>query len=203
MKYSIHPAFLLLLLMIALYGNIAMYSAVMISLVIHELGHFLAAKCVGVQVETCKIMPYGGEMTLKHEMQLSYRQLIVVAMGGPIATIIGIALSFLLPPLLKELFIEIQFFILCLNLLPIWPLDGGRILCFTLLNRYAHSKLFEYYVSNSFYLLTVTIIVLLYLLPQSLPFVVVSIFLWSKVIADWRIRKYRSAFEKHVMNRLT
>lgn len=82
-------------------------------------------------------------------------------------------------------------------------LDGGRILCFTLLNRYAHSKLFEYYVSNSFYLLTVTIIVLLYLLPQSLPFVVVSIFLWSKVIADWRIRKYRSAFEKHVMNLLT
>lgn len=59
------------------------------------------------------------EMTLKHEMQLSYRKLIVVAMGGPIATIIGIALSFLLPPLLKELFIEIQFFILCLNLLPI------------------------------------------------------------------------------------
>lgn len=203
MKYSIHPAFLLLLLMIAFYGNIALYSVMMISLVIHELGHFLAAKFVGVQVDTCKIMPYGGEMTLKHEMQLSYRQLIIVAMGGPIATIIGIVLSLLLPPLLKGLFIEIQLFILCINLLPIWPLDGGRILCFTLLKQYPYSKLFEYYVSNSFYLLTVTIIVLLYLLPQSLALVVVSIFLWSKVIRDWRNRKYRSAFEKHVMNRLT
>ena len=203
MKFSVHPAFLLLLLTIVLYGNIALYSAILISLFVHELGHFLAAKLVGVKVETCRILPYGGEMTLRNEMQLSYQKLILVALGGPVATFLGILFSFFLPTLLQELFIEVQLFILLMNLLPIWPLDGGRIVCFALLNTYSHAKLFEYYVSASFYLLTVIIIVLLYLLPQSLILAIVSLFLWSKVIGDWRIRKYRSAFEKHVMNRLT
>ncbi|WP_341320882.1 M50 family metallopeptidase [Solibacillus sp. FSL H8-0523] len=203
MKFSVHPAFLLLLLTIVLYGNIALYSAILISLFVHELGHFVAAKLVGVKVETCRILPYGGEMTLRNEMQLSYQKLILVALGGPVATFLGILFSFFLPTLLQELFIEVQLFILLMNLLPIWPLDGGRIVCFALLNTYSHAKLFEYYVSASFYLLTVIIIVLLYLLPQSLILAIVSLFLWSKVIGDWRIRKYRSAFEKHVMNRLT
>lgn len=203
MKFSVHPAFLLLLLTIVLYGNIALYSAILISLFVHELGHFVAAKFVGVKVDTCRILPYGGEMTLRHEMQLSYSKLIIIALGGPVATFLGILFSFFLPVLLRELFIEVQLFILLLNLMPIWPLDGGRIICFTLLNRFTHAKLFEYYVSTSFYLLTLIIIVLLYLLPQSLILAVVSLFLWSKVIGDWKIRKYRSAFEKHVMNRLT
>lgn len=203
MKFSVHPAFLLLLLTIVLYGNIALYSAILISLFVHELGHFVAAKFVGVKVDTCRILPYGGEMTLRHEMQLSYSKLIIIALGGPVATFLGILFSFFLPVLLRELFIEVQLFILLLNLMPIWPLDGGRIICFTLLNRFTHAKLFEYYVSASFYLLTLIIIVLLYLLPQSLILAVVSLFLWSKVIGDWKIRKYRSAFEKHVMNRLT
>ena len=203
MKFSVHPAFLLLLLTIVLYGNIALYSAILISLFVHELGHFVAAKLVGVKVETCRILPYGGEMTLRNEMQLSYQKLILVALGGPVATFLGILFSFFLPTLLQELFIEVQLFILLMNLLPIWPLDGGRIVCFALLKTYSHAKLFEYYVSASFYLLTVIIIVLLYLLPQSLILAIVSLFLWSKVIGDWRIRKYRSAFEKHVMNRLT
>lgn len=203
MRFSVHPAFLLLLLTIVLYGNIALYSAILISLFVHELGHFLAAKFVGVKVETCRILPYGGEMTLRHEMQLSYPKLIIIALGGPVATFIGILFSFLLPTLVRELFIEVQVFILLMNLVPIWPLDGGRIVCFALLNKFSHTKLFEYYVSTSFYLLTFIIIVLLYLLPQSLILAIVSLFLWSKVIGDWRIRKYRSAFEKHVMNRLT
>ena len=203
MKFRIHPLFLLLLVGIVLYGNIALYSVILISLIIHELGHYVAAKCVGAQIESCQIMPYGGEMTLKHEMLLSYRQLIIVAMGGPIATIIGIGFSFLLPELLKQSFLEVQLYLLLINLIPIWPLDGGRIVCFLLLNSFSFSKIFENYVSASFYLLTAVIIVLLCLLPQSLSLAIISLFLWSKVLGDWKIRKYRSAFEKHVMNRLT
>lgn len=203
MKITIHPLFLLLLLSIVLYGDIALYSIIISSLLFHECGHFLAAKMVGAQIEQCKIVPYGGEMTIKNEGLLSYNQLIVIALGGPIATCIGILLSTLLPDLLSTRFIEVQFFILAINLLPIWPLDGGRILCYSILKWRPFSKIFEFYLTASFYLLSVIIIVLLYLLPQTLSFAIISLFLWSKVIKDWKMRKYRSAFEKHVMNRLT
>lgn len=203
MKISIHPLFLLLLISIVFYGDIALYSIILSSLLFHELGHFIAAKLVGAQIENCKIVPYGGEMTIKHEMQLTYDQLIIIALGGPVATCIGIFISALLPDILSTRLIEIQLFILAINLIPIWPLDGGRILCYIILKWRPFSKIFEFYLTASFYLLSVIIIVLLYLLPQTLSFAIISLFLWSKVIKDWKMRKYRSAFEKHVMNRLT
>ncbi|MGN7476776.1 metalloprotease [Solibacillus silvestris] len=203
MKITIHPLFLLLLLSIILYGDIALYSVIIASLLFHELGHYIAAKMVGADIEQCKIVPYGGEMTIKNEMLLSYNQLIIIALGGPLATCIGIFASVPLPDLLSSRLIEVQLFILAINLLPIWPLDGGRIFCYSLLKWRPFSKIFEFYLTASFYLLTVIIIVLLYLLPHSLSLAIISLFLWSKVIGDWRARKYRSAFEKIVMNRLT
>ena len=203
MKLSIHPIFILLLLLIVLYGEIALYSVIVISLLFHELGHYVAAKVVGAKIARCKIVPYGGEMTIENEAMLSYTQLIWIALGGPIATCIGIAISTGLPPLLSAPFIKIQLFILIVNCIPIWPLDGGRIICYSLLKLRPFSKIFEIYLSISFYLLSAIIIVLLYLLPRSLSLAVVSLFLWSKVIGEWRNRKYRSAFEKLVMKRLT
>ncbi|MFL0582362.1 site-2 protease family protein [Solibacillus silvestris] len=203
MKITIHPLFLLLLLSIVLYGDIALYSVIIVSLLFHELGHFIAAKLVGAKITQCKIVPYGGEMTIKDELQLSYQQLIIIAIGGPVATCLGIFVSLFLPDMLSARLIEVQFFILAINLIPIWPLDGGRILCYSILKWRPFSKIFEFYLTASFYLLTVTIIVLLYLLPQTLSLAIISLFLWSKVIGDWKYRKYRSAFEKIVMKRLT
>lgn len=203
MKVRIHPLFLLLLLFIVLYGNIALYSIIVISLLFHEFGHFVAAKLVGAQMERCVIVPYGGEMTLKNESQLSYNQLTIIALGGPVATTIGIAIASMLPANLSDPFLMAQLLLLLVNLLPIWPLDGGRILCFQTLKRYPKIKIYELYLMLSFCLLTAIIIVLLYLLPRTLSLAILSLFLWSKIIAEWRIRKYRSAFEKLVMNRLT
>lgn len=114
-----------------------------------------------------------------------------------------IFISLFLPDMLSAKLIEVQLFILAINLVPIWPLDGGRIICYSILKRQPFSKIFEFYLTASFYLLTGTIIVLLYLLPQSLSLVIISLFLWSKVIGDWKYRKYRAAFEKIVMKRLT
>ncbi|AWE08172.1 peptidase [Lysinibacillus sp. 2017] len=203
MKLSIHPLFMLLLFLIVLYGNIALYSVLIISLLVHELGHLLAAKLVGAKIQRCIIMPYGGEITLKNELQLSYNQMTLIALGGPIATCFGIVMAGMLPENLSTSFIEIQLLLLAVNLVPIWPLDGAKILCFLLLNHYKKIIVYERYLTISFYLLTAIIIVLLYLLPRSLSLVVISLFLWSKVIGEWRNRKYRSAFEKLVMNRLT
>ncbi|MEK4426393.1 site-2 protease family protein [Solibacillus sp. FSL K6-1523] len=203
MKITIHPLFLLLLLLFVLSGNIALYSVILISLLFHELGHFMAAKCVGAQIKRCVILPYGGEMTIKNEHQLSFKQLTIIALGGPIATVFGIVVAYTLPPILQEGFINAQMILLVINLLPIWPLDGGRIICYSILQVLPKSVIFETYLSLSIGLLTVIILVSLMMLPESISLTIVSLFLWSKVIGEWRTRKYRSAFEKLVMNRLT
>jgi stage IV sporulation protein FB len=203
MKLTIHPLFLILLFFIILYGNIALYSIIISSLLFHEFGHYMAAKLVGAKIDRCVIVPYGGEMTIKNESFLTYNQLTVIALGGPIASALGMLIAFGLPENYFEPFFYMNFLLLLVNLIPIWPLDGGRLLCYRLLIIKPKIKVYEMYLSVSFYLLTLIIIVVLYLLPQSLSFAVLSLFLWSKVIGEWRVRKYRFAFEKLVMNRLT
>lgn len=203
MKISIHPLFLLLLLLMIIYGNIALYSIIILSLLLHEIGHMIAARLVGAKIERCVILPYGGEITLKNEGQLTFNQLSWIAIGGPVATSIGILIARLFPENISILLTQIQLWLLLINLIPIWPLDGGKILCFQLLNRIPKIKIYEAILSGSFYLLSIIIIVLLYLLPRSLSLAIISLFLWSKVIGEWRIRKYRLAFEKLVLNRLT
>lgn len=203
MKITIHPLFLLLLLLFVLSGNIAHYSVILVSLFLHEFGHFIAAKLVGAQIERCIIVPYGGEMTLKSEHRLTFKQLTIIALGGPVATILGILIALALPPILREGFLNAQILLLTINLLPIWPLDGGKIICYSLLNSMPKTIILETYLSLSIGLLTACVLVSLIMLPQSISLTIVSLFLLSKVIGEWRTRKYRSAFEKLVMNRLT
>ncbi|MEK4230144.1 site-2 protease family protein [Solibacillus sp. FSL H8-0538] len=199
----IHPLFLVVLMGIAVTGNLAVYSFIILSLVWHEIGHLLAARYVNVKVKRCIIMPYGGEITVEHEGTVEPYKWLIIALGGPLATVLGMLLTLLLPPLVGQPLFNIQRILLLLNLLPIWPLDGGKILCNGLLVLWPKAKVYETFLSLSVCFLTIIVVVTLLMLPRSASLAVLSLFLWSKVIGEWRIRKYRSAFQKVVMNRLT
>ncbi len=201
-RITIHPLLLVVLFSMILTGNIALYSVILCALLLHELGHLLAARLVRVQVKSCVIMPYGGEIELGKQ-EITYAQLLFIALGGPLVTLLGMVSSMFLPPLIGTLFYQVQFYLLCINLLPILPLDGGKILCYSLLTFFPKTKIYERFLSLSLCLLTILVIVTLLMLPQSIFVAMFSLFLWSKVIGEWRYRKYRSAYEKLVLNRLT
>ncbi|MEO4052126.1 site-2 protease family protein [Solibacillus sp. CAU 1738] len=201
-RITIHPLLLVVLLSMVFTGNIALYSIILFSLLLHELGHLLAARIVRVKVKSCVIMPYGGEIELGKQ-EVTHLQLLIIALGGPLATMIGMASCMLLPPLIATLFFQVQIYLLCVNLLPLLPLDGGKIICYALLAIYPKTKIYERFLSFSLLLLTILVIVTLLMLPQSIVVVLYSLFLWSKVIGEWKYRKYHSAYEKIVLNRLT
>ena len=148
-------------------------------------------------------MPYGGEIELQGGVAISPGKQLIIALGGPIATILCIAVSPFLDPLVADLLLKIQFVLLGVNIIPIWPLDGGRIIMALILIFYPRARAYELYLSISLILVTLTMIITFILLPKTLFLLVLSIFLLIKIISEWRYRKYRLAFEKHVMNRLT
>ncbi|RUL57165.1 stage IV sporulation protein FB [Lysinibacillus antri] len=108
-----------------------------------------------------------------------------------------------LDPLLAEPLIKIQLVLLAVNMIPVWPLDGGRIVLSFILMFYPKARLFEMYLSVSLLLTILTIIITFIMLPKTLFLLVLSIFIFIKLVSEWRYRKYRLAFEKYVMNRLT
>jgi len=101
------------------------------SVLVHELGHALVARRFGVSTNQIMLMPLGG-MAMLNDRPNSPREEFIIAGMGP-ATSLALAgivyLAYTLAPsdILKDLF-EVNVLLGLFNLLPAFPLDGGRML---------------------------------------------------------------------------
>ena len=96
MKFRLHPILLPVFLFLIVTDGLSTYALIFISLLVHEAGHLIAAKLTGMRVRSCTIMPYGGELVIPGRHLAPRKDRILVALGGPAATIflLLIALSF-------------------------------------------------------------------------------------------------------------
>lgn len=108
-----------------------------VSIIIHELGHSLTARALEIPIERIHLYLFGGMAELQHRPHQA-RQEFWIALAGPLASF-GIAgLSWLMYSVILTPFHQpyyffrflalINFMIGLFNLLPIFPLDGGRLL---------------------------------------------------------------------------
>lgn len=100
-------------------------------LLVHELGHVIAAKQKGLPVSAPLFIPFLGALITMKKNPRDAATEAYIGIGGPILGSLGSALVFLvgwqfdLPLLLSIAYTG--FFLNLINLLPIHPLDGGRI----------------------------------------------------------------------------
>ncbi|MFI2131196.1 stage IV sporulation protein FB [Lysinibacillus fusiformis] len=203
MKIKLHLLCIPLVFVMIFSGQLAYYAIIFFSLIWHEAGHLLAALLCGVRVKSCVIAPYGGEIQFENPAVVQASSLLWIALGGPIATILGIGLAFFMPELIAGKLISVQLVLLLVNMMPILPLDGGRILLAWLFLCYPNARVVEMYYWLSFMVATTLFLITLNFLPQSIFLAIICLFIWLQVLKEWRYRKYRIAFEKYVMNRLT
>lgn len=97
----------------------------LLACVVHELGHVAAARCFGGRVERLSLTAVGAELSFSYRAPLTYGRDSLVALAGPGANLLLGGLFYWqgrhLPAVLS---LGLGVF----NLLPILPLDGGRVL---------------------------------------------------------------------------
>ncbi len=130
----------LFLLLFLITSQIEMYILLMVFAIIHELGHLLAGILLKFKPQEIKIIPIGLQISFtidEDEIEKTkYNTLAIkraiIALAGPIINFVIIAICIGLMAVNTELqlanIIYANFLIGTFNLLPIYPLDGGRIL---------------------------------------------------------------------------
>jgi len=133
LKFVIHPLFFVFGIYFALTGKVFSFVIFTLVAVIHEIGHSLAAENLGYKLKRIVLMPYGAIVSGEQSL-FSYVDEIKIAVAGPLVNIFTAVLFAALWWFIPETyaFTDVAVFaslsIATINLLPCYPLDGGRVL---------------------------------------------------------------------------
>ena len=212
MRFRIDLKIFIFLIIFYFTKQIEIYAMIMIFALIHELGHLLAGLLMGMKPEKIELMPFGVSISFKIKVEEYNKKIkkgnmleikkILVALAGPLTNfIIIIIASNINIDLFKALIIiYTNFLIMIFNLLPIYPLDGGRILKGILHINFGIQKS-EFY-TNIISKITVTIITILssvlILYIHNIAIALIDMYLWYLVIKEDIIYKKREKILENI-----
>lgn len=118
------PLFVLMCALALISGNDAAFLMHMGALLLHECAHYLMAVLLGCRIGSLKLLPYGCSMDIQGMDSLWDEFLI--ALSGPVCSLVCFMGCRMIPDAAD--FSEANMYIALFNLLPVYPLDGGRVL---------------------------------------------------------------------------
>jgi len=131
---TIHSTFLLAMGLFVLFGGLIMIPILMmvfVSILLHELSHVAVARYYGYGFKGIILHGLGGAALIMPRRSFNVKESVNIALAGPAVNFMLAFLTWvtfpLIPHQLVALFFGLNVIIGCFNLLPLFPLDGGRI----------------------------------------------------------------------------
>lgn len=131
-KVKIHPLFIALLIILVITGYQMVFLNMILAVIIHELAHAKVARSRGYSLEKILLMPYGA--VLSGREKIARDDAIAIYLAGPvfnaIIALFIIATWWLVPRTytFTHSFALANIFLCAFNLLPLYPLDGSKII---------------------------------------------------------------------------
>jgi stage IV sporulation protein FB len=114
--------------------GIQVFTILTASLLFHEYAHILAAKSVGFVAQDVTLFIFGGAARIPGLLDMRPKQEAYVAAAGPVSSFVLALLFFVMlyvvgqPLWFLQYAVGINIILGIFNILPIFPMDGGRIL---------------------------------------------------------------------------
>lgn len=141
MKIRLHIKIFIFIAIFIITRQIKIYGLLMLFAIFHELGHMLAGIILGFKPDTIEIMPFGLSIGFEGKVEnynkkvgkatkLTLKKLLI-ALSGPLTNLFFILIFSIFPisffGIERQIIIYANILIGIFNLIPIYPLDGGRI----------------------------------------------------------------------------
>lgn len=132
MKITVHPLFFAIILLSALFGGFFISIIFTLTALLHECGHVFCAARMGYRCEKIKLMPYGAAAVCDIE-GIRWREEVALALAGPAVNaaicvfVAGLWWFYPQTYAYTDTVMAASAVMLAVNLLPAYPLDGGRV----------------------------------------------------------------------------
>ena len=117
------------------------------------------AYILGIKINEIYIYPLGGISKFNMDLNISIKKELLILINGPIFQHIAYLILLVLLPTKRDLINTYHYSILVFNLLPIYPLDGGKLIKL-LLNKIINYKSSLKLIVNMSYLVTLLLLLI-------------------------------------------
>lgn len=189
--YRFHPLFTLIMIGSAITGYFLEAVTLFGIVLVHELGHLAAANGFGWRVREVQLLPFGGVLIVDELGTAPTREELIVSLAGPLQHVWMILVALLMKWMdvgassWWDYFIEANLMIGLFNLIPVMPLDGGKVMQSLLgyLLSYHNTILYTAWISMILSL-AIIVIAIIQLISGHLPLniLVIGIFL---LVSNW------------------
>ncbi|WP_164668483.1 site-2 protease family protein [Virgibacillus doumboii] len=193
----IHPILLVFIIISFFTGTFTELMIIVSIVLFHELGHFMAAKLFNWRIKGIMLWVFGGVMDTDEHGTRPLHEEMIVTVAGPIQHIFIYVLilffsldSSAVPSSIIDSVLFYNTVILVFNLLPIWPLDGGKLLFQVLSAILPYRKAYNYVILFSICTIVILLVVQLFFIPFTLSAFVLFLFLFMENRGDWKRRYY-------------
>lgn len=194
MKIKINLNIFLFIILFFFTNQLEIYSLVMIFALIHELAHLLCGVLLGLKAKSLTVMPFGFSIEFESIIEDYNKKIlksniisikkIIISLAGPVINLLISILGIILKLDINIIYANIV--LLIFNLLPIYPLDGERILENILKvflgNRQAHKYI--NLTTNIFTIILTMISSILILKYKNLAILAILIVIWIMSIKE-------------------
>lgn len=206
-KIIIHPTLIIFFIIAFITGTFIQFATIITIVFIHELGHYFAARFFKWRIDSVVLWAFGGVMiTDEHDSRPLIEELIVTIAGPLQHIVIFFFIQFfsyfdLLSPYIIEQAIFFNRIILLFNLLPIYPLDGGKI-CKVFFSYFLpYRRCFQLVLIFSFIVCIFILVVQLIVLPFTFSAMFIVLFLIIEIYKNWKNEYF--TFIRYLLHRLS
>ncbi len=176
--FKIHPFFYLFAILCIFTGYFKNFLFITFIVLFHELGHILMSIVYKWNIDKIILLPFGALTIFNEKINRPIIEELMIAIMGPLFQILLFKIN---NPLFKMYNLNLLLF----NLIPIFPLDGSKILNLIL------NKMFSFKYSHIIsIIISFIFIILLFLFKFNLVLYVVIFFLLYKTYLEYKNHKF-------------